>query len=78
MQEMRKLKKLNGLSKFGDRIRTIQVPDSLPSVAKNLFSYKTLSSVKLRKQITFLNLKFTLTKGWNKTIPKFSSVSKIW
>ena len=76
---MRKLEKPNGLSKFGDRIRTIQAPDSHPRAAKNLsFLTKTLSSVKLRKQVTSPNLKFILIKEWNKTILKFSSVSKIW
>ena len=49
MQEMRKLKKLNGLSKFGDRIRTIQVPDSLPSEAKNLFSYRNTFKCEVEK-----------------------------
>lgn len=49
MQEVRKPKKLNGLFKFGDRIRIIQVPDSLPSVAKNLFSYKNTFKCEVEK-----------------------------
>lgn len=61
--EMRQAEKQNGLSKFGDRIRTIQAPDSHPSVVRNLsFLTKTLSSVVLRKQVTSPNLQFIIIK----------------
>lgn len=79
IHEMRKVEKLNGLSKFGDRIRTVQAPDSHPSAAKNFsLLMKTLSTAKLRNQVTSPNLKFILIREWNKIIPKLSSVSKIW